>query len=70
MLCPKCGLENPEDSGQCSNCRHKFRFGHAYHDPQNIEFIASNITSKPKILKYAFFLFLIVVFGLLLLKSF
>lgn len=62
MLCPKCGYDNPDNASQCSKCNYKFRFGHAYKDPQNMTFISSSNSKKPKIVRYVFFsMFLLIL---------
>ena len=33
MICPSCGAQNPDDAPMCSECRYRFRFGHAFNDP-------------------------------------
>jgi uncharacterized membrane protein YvbJ len=38
MICPNCGIENPEESQMCSNCGYKFDVLHAHGDPKNVRF--------------------------------
>ncbi len=73
MICPKCGEENPETAGECSNCFYKFRFGHAYNDPAHLSFpieIKSSENKRTKIMKYIFLLFIALVILLAIIVSF
>ncbi len=65
MICPKCGYDNPDNAGQCSNCYYKFKFGHAYNDPQNMTLISLSNSKKSKIVRFIFFSILILVFILI-----
>jgi uncharacterized membrane protein YvbJ len=70
MICPNCGAENPDGAAQCSVCNHKFRFGHAFNDPESMSFLPPARTVKAKILRYVFFALLVAVFVLLLVTWF
>ena len=48
MICPRCGEINIDSAGQCSNCHHKFRFGHAFNDPANITYPSFTQKSSKK----------------------
>jgi predicted amidophosphoribosyltransferase len=39
MICPGCGADNPDESGMCSACGYKFRFGYAFDDPKKMRFL-------------------------------
>ncbi len=43
MLCPSCGTDNPDESGMCSKCGFKFRFGYAFNDSKKMRFF--NLTN-------------------------
>jgi hypothetical protein len=58
MLCPSCGVENPDDAAMCAKCGYKFRFGHAYNDPGKSTFL--NLSGKPRALKYTFIAFIVI----------
>jgi len=66
MLCPKCGQENPDNAGQCSNCFYKFRFGNAFNDPKNMTFVTPGKSKESKIARYIFFSILLFLFILII----
>lgn len=70
MICPSCGTHNPEDSGHCSHCGYKFRFGHAYNDPRYMRII-NFLKPNSKISKgigYLFVSLLVIIFILVILS--
>jgi hypothetical protein len=64
MLCPHCGANNGDDAPSCVQCGYKFRFGHAYNDPQKGTLIggSKSDSTRRKLSRY-----LIAIFGLLIL---
>jgi uncharacterized membrane protein YvbJ len=71
MVCPSCGINNPDDSKQCSGCGYKFSFGYAYNDPKKMMFfkwISKTNTTKTKIARYFVALLLLIMFVLVILS--
>jgi uncharacterized membrane protein YvbJ len=70
MLCPSCGMNNSDDSPQCSNCGYKFRFGYAYNDPKRMTFInlLKSNTKKSKIRGYLFISIALIILVLIILS--
>ncbi|RPH90805.1 MAG: zinc-ribbon domain-containing protein [Calditrichaeota bacterium] len=61
MICPSCGIDNADDSPQCSNCGYKFRFGYAFDDPKRVTFI--NWSGKHKMARTIFIGIIIIIFA-------
>jgi uncharacterized membrane protein YvbJ len=62
MICPNCGIENPEGSQMCSNCGYKFEFLHAHGDPQNVRFLNfSKLQTKKQRLIVKFLVVLAII---------
>lgn len=70
MICPKCGTENPGDAAACSECGYKFRFGHAFDDPNKMTFLGFS-GSRSKLIRSAGYVFvvLLVIFFILIIFS-
>lgn len=71
MICPKCGMENPDSAAMCTNCYYKFKFGHAHGDPKKTFYFAAS-SPKKKWISIAFiiiFVIFIVMFVLSVISS-
>lgn len=72
MICPGCGLENPEESRICSGCGYKFAYLHAHGDPSKMQFFDfSRLRTRGQKCIYIFIFSLAIILLLLaIIRSF
>ena len=59
MICPTCGTDNRDNTGQCVQCGYRFRVGHAFSDPGRGLFV--DFTGQAKLVKYGFVVMLFII---------
>ncbi|MFC1541098.1 hypothetical protein ACFL50_01470 [Candidatus Latescibacterota bacterium] len=72
MICPRCGEINSDSAGECLQCHHKFRLGHAFNDPAHATYSSftresSENDGKSKRLKIVVYIgFMLLLLALIL----
>jgi hypothetical protein len=70
VICPNCGAQNPDDAPICSECRYRFRFGHAFNDPSQMvmpDFTGSQKRGPfPRAVRFLVLFLLIVIIALVI----